>query len=78
MFVRAYGPGSERSEEEREAFWSVLAGCEEERKMGGCQVSVLGDLNVRVGNEEVHGVMGKEVWGTGKECQWKQVSRDVF
>ena len=34
MFVSAYGPGSERSEEEREAFWSELAGCVEERKTG--------------------------------------------
>ena len=59
VFVSAYGPGSERSEEEREAFWSELAGCVEERKRSGCQVIVLGDLNARVGNEEVHGVMGK-------------------
>ena len=31
----------------------------EERKRGGCHVVVLGDLNARVGNEEVLGVMGK-------------------
>ena len=30
----------------------------EERKRGGCHVVVLGDLNARVGNEEVLGVMG--------------------
>ena len=36
-----------------------IAGCVEERERSGCQVIVLGDLNARVGNEEVHGVMGK-------------------
>ena len=41
MFVSAYGPGSERIEEEREAFWSELAGCVEETKSCGCQVIVL-------------------------------------
>ena len=59
MFVSAYGKGSERSEEKKEAFWSELAGYVEERKRNGCQVIVLGDLNAREGNEEVHGVMGK-------------------
>ena len=54
MFVGAYGPGSERSE----AFWSEFAGYVEERKSGGCQVIVLEDLNARVGNVEVLGVMG--------------------
>ena len=59
MFVSAYCPGSEGSEEDREAFWSELAGCIEERKRSWSQVNVLGDLNARVWNEEVHGVMGK-------------------
>ena len=59
VFVGAYGPGSERSEEERDAFWSELARCVEERKRSGCQVVVLGDLSARVGNEKVHGVMGR-------------------
>ena len=57
--ISAYGPGSERSEEEREAFWSELAGCSEERTRDGCNVVVLGDLNARVGNEEIIGVMRK-------------------
>ena len=35
VFVSAYGPGSERSEEEREAFCSQLAGCVEEGKKSG-------------------------------------------
>ena len=59
MFVSAYGPGNERSEEEREAFWSELAGCVEERKRSRYQLIVPGDLNARVRNEEVIGVMGK-------------------
>ena len=44
--------------EKREAFWSELSGCVEERKRGCCHVVVLGDLNARVGNEEVLYVMG--------------------
>ena len=36
IFVRAYRMRSERSEEEREAFWSELARCVEERKRGCC------------------------------------------
>ena len=59
MFGSTYVPESERSKEEREAFWSELEGCVQERKRGGCQVIVLGDLNARVGNEEELGVMGK-------------------
>ena len=46
IFVSVYGP---RSEEEREALLSELAGCVEERERGGCHVVVLGDLNVREG-----------------------------
>ena len=40
-------------------FWSKLALCVEERKRDGCHVVVLGDLNARVGYEEVLGIMGK-------------------
>ena len=36
-----------------------LAEFVEERKRGGCQVIVLGDMNARVGNEELLGVIGK-------------------
>ena len=32
VFVSAYGPESERSEEQREAFWSELEGCVEKGK----------------------------------------------
>ena len=49
MFISAYGPGSERSEEEIEEFWSELTECV---GMFGRKESVvvLGDLNYRVGN----------------------------
>ena len=47
-FVSAYGPGCERSEEERDEFWNYLTRC-----------VVLGDLNARVGDGEVEGVVGK-------------------
>ena len=58
VFVSAYGPGSERSADEREDFWTDLADCVE--VVGkGCSVVVMGDLNARVGNEEVVNVVGK-------------------
>ena len=58
VFVSAYGPGSEKSVEEREAFWIDLGDCLESF---GENVSVvlLGDLNARVGNEPIDGVVGK-------------------
>ena len=59
VFVGAYGPGRERSEEFWEAFWSELSRCVKERKRGGSHVVLLGDLNARVGYEEVLGIMGK-------------------
>ena len=58
IFVSAYGPGCERSEEERELFWNELT-----RRVDGLSrrnyVVVLGDLNARVGAGEVEGVVGK-------------------
>ena len=57
-FVSAYGPGCERSEEEREQFWNELTECVEELSKRG-YVVVLGDLNARVGDEEIEGVMGR-------------------
>ena len=57
-FVSAYGPGSERSEEEREQFWTDLSECIE--SFGGhFNVVVLGDLNARVGDEMVENVIGR-------------------
>ena len=58
VFVSAYGPGCERSEDEREEFWRSLGECIE--SLGrGCYVVVMGDLNARVGNEVVENVVGR-------------------
>ena len=58
VFVSAYGPGSEREEEERETFWKDVDEC---LQSFGANVNVvlLGDLNARVGNELVEGVVGR-------------------
>ena len=58
VFVSVYGPGSEKSEEERQLFWEGLNECVE--SFGeNVKVVVLGDLNARVGNEQVDEVVGK-------------------
>ena len=57
-FVSAYGPGSEKTEEEREGFWSELTDCVDSLGKSS-YVVVLGDLNARVGDEEIAGVVGK-------------------
>ena len=57
-FVSAYGPGSEIKEEQRNEFWSELADCVEGLSRRN-YVVVLGDLNTRVGNEEIEGVLGR-------------------
>ena len=58
VFISAYGPGSEKSKEEIEEFWNELSECV------GCfgrnkSVVVLGDLNTRVGNEVIEGIVGR-------------------
>ena len=58
VFVSACGPGSERSEEEREHFWSSPSECIE--GFGEqCNVVVLRGLNVRVGDVTVEDVVGR-------------------
>ena len=57
-FVSAYGPGVERTEEEREGFWFELERCVDSLKRNN-YVVVLGDLNARVGDVELEGVVGK-------------------
>ena len=58
MFISAYGPGSERSDKEIEEFWSELSYCI--RSFGRNEsVVVLGDLNVRVGNEVIDRIVGQ-------------------
>ena len=59
-FVSAYGPGCERSEEERDEFWKELTRCVDGLSTRN-YVVVLGDLNARVGDGEVEGVVGKYV-----------------
>ena len=58
MFISAYGPGSEMSEVEIEEFWNELSEC-----VGSFgkneSVVVLGDLNARVGNEVIEGIVGQ-------------------
>ena len=58
VFVGVYGPGMERSEMERDAFWETLNEC-----LSGFDVNervvVLGDLNAKVGDREREGVVGK-------------------
>ena len=54
--IVVYAPGMERPEEERDVFWKELKGfievCEDRGK-----VVVIGDMNVRVGDSEVEGVV---------------------
>ena len=56
MFISANGPGSEKSEEEIEEFWNELSEC-----VGSFgrneSVVVLEDLNARVGNEVIEGIV---------------------
>ena len=55
-FVSAYGPGCERTEEERDEFWNELARCLDGLSTRN-YVVVLGDLNARVDDGEVEGVV---------------------
>ena len=58
VFISAYGPGSEKSEVEIEEFWSELSEC-----VGSFgrneSVVVLEDLNARVGNKVIEGIVGQ-------------------
>ena len=70
VIVGAYGPGSERTKEERESFWSdlgELVGSFENDEI----VCVLGDLNARVGDNKVQGVIGEYgVPGVNESGEW--------
>ena len=58
VVISAYGPGSERNMVERDQFWDSLEGC-----IAGMDddvtVVLLGDLNARVGNRAIDGVVGR-------------------
>jgi len=56
--ISAYGPGSERDENERNEFWKEMSECIESFGVN-VNVIVLGDLNARVGDEVIDGVVGK-------------------
>ena len=54
VFISAYGPSSERSEQEIEEFCSEVSECV--RSFGNNEfVVVLGDLNAKFGNEVIEG-----------------------
>ena len=55
-FVSAYGPGCERSEKDRDEFWNELTRCVD-GLITRNYVVVLGDLNARVGDGELEGVV---------------------
>ena len=59
MFISAYGPGSERSEDERTSFWNELSECVRIVKVRE-NVVVLGDLNIRL-NIRLNGEVLEEV-----------------
>ena len=52
VFISAYGPGSEKSEEEIEEVWNELSECVGSFGRNESLV-VLGDLNARLGNEVI-------------------------
>ena len=56
MFISAYGPGSERSEEEIEEIWNELSECVGIFGRNELMV-VLGDLIARVGNDVIEGIV---------------------
>ena len=56
--MSAYGQGSEKSKEDIEEFWNELSECV--GSFGRNEpVVVLGDLNTRVGNEVIEGIVGR-------------------
>ena len=66
VFISAYGPGSEKSEEKIEEFWSELS--ESVVRFGKNEsVVVLADLNARVGNEVTEGIVGRHGVPGGNE-----------
>ena len=58
VFISAYGPGSERSDEEMEEFWIELSECIGSFGRNDLVV-VLGDSNERVGNQKIKGIVGQ-------------------
>ena len=70
VIVGAYGPGSEKDHTVREEFWSDL-GLLLGRFDSGEVVCVLGDLNARVGDNKIQGVIGDfGVPGMNESGEW--------
>ena len=57
IIISVYGPGMEKSENERDRFWDCLNDCL--RNFEGERVVVLGDMNAKVGDREIDGITGK-------------------
>ena len=57
VFVSVYGPDSGRSVEEKEVFWDELRTCLQGFRANE-KVVVLGDLNARVGDSTIPGIIG--------------------
>lgn len=58
VFVSVYGPGKEHEDEERERFWNELNECIGSMSEN-VNVVVMGDLNARVGDGGMDGVIGR-------------------
>ena len=58
VIISAYGPGSERNIEQRDAFWLALEDCITDFD-DDVNVVLLGDLNARVGNRVIDGVVAR-------------------
>ena len=58
VYYYYYGPGSEKSEEEIKEFWNELSECVGSFGRNESMV-VLGDLNARVRNEVIEGIVGR-------------------
>ena len=59
MFILAHGPGNGRSEEEIEEFYSELSECVRSFSRNE-SVVVIGDLNARVENDVIEGIVGQD------------------
>ena len=58
VVIAVYGPGMEKEQSEREAFWDNLNECMSEFRDNE-RVLVMGDLNAKVGDRERAGVVGR-------------------
>jgi hypothetical protein len=57
VVIGVYAPGGERSVEERILFFDMVGECVRSF-VGGEKIVVLGDMNARVGDERIEGILG--------------------